>query len=171
MTLDERRRVYAEAIAVYGEKAQLQKVTEELGELITEVSRIGTPREEQLQVLDELADVYVMLEQLAMIASISDRALLMLLNREIKKSNKAGETSVSTMHMSSKINMKKRTNGTIIKCFLYVNSHYFTRREAISFNEDGFIGFAGWADQANTNPLLRAFLRWCDDMAEAKEAA
>lgn len=98
-------------------------------------------------------------------------SLLMLLNREIKKSNKAGETSVSTVHMSSKINMKKRTNGTIIKCFLYVNSHYFTRREAISFNEDGFIGFAGWADQGNTNPLLRAFLRWCDDLAAAKEAA
>lgn len=97
-------------------------------------------------------------------------SLLMLLNREIKKSNKAGETSVSTMHMSSKTNMKKRTNGTIIKCFLYVNSHYFTRREAISFNEDGFIGFAGWADQGNTNPLLRAFLRWCDDLAAAKEA-
>lgn len=98
-------------------------------------------------------------------------SLLMLLNREIKKSNKAGETSVSTMHMSSKINMKKRTNGTIIKCFLYINSHYFTRREAISFNEDGFIGFAGWADQGNTNPLLRAFLRWCDDLAAAKEVA
>lgn len=98
-------------------------------------------------------------------------SLLMLLNREIKKSNKAGETSVSTMHMSSKIDMKKRTNGTIIKCFLYINSHYFTRREAISFNEDGFIGFAGWADQRNTNPLLRAFLRWCDDLAAAKEAA
>lgn len=98
-------------------------------------------------------------------------SLLMLLNREIKKSNKAGETSVNTMHMSSKIAMKKRTNGTIIKCFLYINSHYFTRREAISFNEDGFIGFAGWADQGNTNPLLRAFLQWCDDLAEAKEAA
>ena len=98
-------------------------------------------------------------------------SLLMLLNREIKKSNKVGETSVSTMHMSSKIAMKKRTNGTIIKCFLYINSHYFTRREAISFNEDGYIGFAGWADQGNTNPLLRAFLRWCDDLAEAKEAA
>lgn len=98
-------------------------------------------------------------------------SLLMLLNREIKKSNKAGETSVSTMHMSSKIDMKKRTNGTIIKCFLYINSHYFTQREAISFNQDGFIGFAGWADQGNTNPLLRAFLRWCDDLAAAKEAA
>lgn len=98
-------------------------------------------------------------------------SMLMLLNLEIKKSNKAGETSVSTMHMSSKIDMKKRTNGTIIKCFLYINSHYFTRREAISFDEDGFIGFAGWADQGNTNPLLRAFLRWCDDLAAAKEAA
>ena len=98
-------------------------------------------------------------------------SLLMLLNREIKKSNKAGETSVSTMHMSSKIDMKKRTNGTIIKCFLYINSHYFTQREAISFDEDGFIGFAGWADQGNTNPLLRAFLRWCDDLAAAKEEA
>lgn len=98
-------------------------------------------------------------------------SLLMLLNREIKKSNKDGETSVNTMHMSSKIGMKKRTNGTIIKCFLHINSHYFTQREAISFNEDGFIGFAGWADQGNTNPLLRAFLRWCDDLAAAKEAA
>ena len=105
------------------------------------------------------------------ITEVDILSLLMLLNREIKKSNKAGETSVSTMHMSSKISMKKRTNGTIIKCFLYVNSHYFTRREAISFNEDGFIGFAGWADQRNTNPLLRAFLRWCDDLAAAKEAA
>ena len=98
-------------------------------------------------------------------------SLLMLLNREIKKPNKAGETSVSTMHMSRKIDMKKRTNGTIIKCFLYINSHYFTQREAISFNQDGFIGFARWADQGNTNPLLRAFLQWCDDLAEAKEAA
>lgn len=93
-------------------------------------------------------------------------ALVMMLNQEIKKSNKAGETSVESMYLSSKINMKKRTNGTIIKCFLYTNSHYYTQREAISFNENGFIGFAGWADQGNTNPLLRAFLRWCDYLAE-----
>lgn len=93
-------------------------------------------------------------------------ALQMMCSQELKKSNKIGETSVNTMHMSSKIDMKKRPNGTIIKCFLYMNSHYFTRREAISFNMDGFIGFAGWADQGNTNPLLRAFLRWCDGLTE-----
>ncbi len=88
--------------------------------------------------------------------------LVMLLNKHIKKSNKDGETSVNTMSLSRKINIKKKTNGTIISCFLYMNSHYFTQRECISFNTDGFIGFAGWADQGNTNPILRAFLEWCD---------
>ena len=47
-----------------------------------------------------------------------------------------------------------------------MNSHYFTQREAISFNEGGVIGFADWADQGNTNPLLRAFLKWCDYLAD-----
>lgn len=87
--------------------------------------------------------------------------LTMLLNREIKKSNKMGETS-AIMHLSEKIKMKRKQNGSIISCFLYMNSHYFTQREAISLNEDGFIGFAGWADQGNVNPILRAFLKWCD---------
>lgn len=95
--------------------------------------------------------------------------LIMMLQKEIKKSNKDGETSVSTMHLSRKVDMKKKSNGTILCCYLYLNSHYFTRREAISFNRDGFIGFAGWADQRNTNPLLRAFLKWCDYLAEQKE--
>lgn len=92
--------------------------------------------------------------------------LVMLLNKHIKKSNKENETSVSTMRLSEKVDMKKKSNGTIISCFLYMNSHYFTRRECISFNRDGFIGFAGWADQGNSNPILRAFLEWCDYLAE-----
>lgn len=94
--------------------------------------------------------------------------LTMLLNKEIKKSNKSGETSTDSMCLSKKVNMKKKSNGSIISCYLYMNSHYFTQREAISFNTDGFIGFAGWADQCNTNPLLRAFLSWCDYLAEMK---
>lgn len=105
--------------------------------------------------------------------SISEGDILilsMMLEKELKKSNKAGETSVSTITLSKKVDMKKKTNGHIMCCFLYVNSHYFERREAISFNRDGFIGFAGWADQGNTNPLLRAFLKWCDYLAEGEEA-
>lgn len=92
-------------------------------------------------------------------------SLVLLINRELKKSNKIGETSVNTMSLSKKIDMKKDTNGTIKSCFLYLNSHYFTRREAISFNQDGFIGFAGWADDGNLNPLKRAFLEWCKQLS------
>lgn len=91
--------------------------------------------------------------------------LTMLLQKELKKSNKVHETSVD-MSLSSKVDMRKKSNGSIICCFLYMNANYFTRREAISFNRDGFIGFAGWADQGNTNPLLRAFLKWCDYLAD-----
>ena len=97
-------------------------------------------------------------------------SLVLLINRELKKSNKVGETSVNTMSLSKKIDMKKNTNGTIKTCFLYMNSHYFTRREAISFNQNGFIGFAGWADMGNLNPLKRAFLAWCDELKEDKES-
>lgn len=95
-------------------------------------------------------------------------ALVLLLNAEIKRANAAAETSVDTMHLSKKIIMKKKTNGAITECYLFVNSHYFTQREAISFNRDGFIGFAGWADQGNVNPLLRAFLKWCDELYKTK---
>ncbi len=92
--------------------------------------------------------------------------LCMMLQKELKKSNKAGETSV-TMTLSKRVDMKKKSNGSITECYIYMNAHYFTRRECISFNRDGFIGFAGWADQGNTNPLLRAFLEWCNYLAEA----
>ena len=96
-------------------------------------------------------------------------ALVMMLNAEIKKSNKRGETSVNTISLSKKIDISKNTNGSISSCYLYLNSHYFKRREAISFNKDGFIGFAGWADDGNLNPLKRAFLAWCDQLKKDKE--
>lgn len=54
----------------------------------------------------------------------------------------------------------------LISCYLYVNSHYFTQREAIRFYPGGLIDFAGWADQGNKNPILRAFLKWCDHLTE-----
>ena len=96
-------------------------------------------------------------------------ALVLLLNAELKKSNKIGETSVNTMSLSKRIDIVKKTNGSIKSCFLYLNSNYFTRREAISFNNDGFIGFAGWADDGNLNPLKRAFIAWCDQIKTQKE--
>lgn len=38
----------------------------------------------------------------------------------------------------------------------------FESREAISFNRDGFIGFAGWSDSKNVQPFLIAFDEWME---------
>ena len=43
---------------------------------------------------------------------------------------------------------------------------YFDNREAITFNTDGFIGFAGWADNENVQPILQGFTDWVKDMAQ-----
>lgn len=94
--------------------------------------------------------------------------LVMLLNREIKKSNKAGETSVNTMRLHDRIKAKYNEDGSLVHCFLTMDSHYFKERECISFNRDGFIGFAGWADDGNSNPIRRAFLAWVDELKKQK---
>ena len=97
--------------------------------------------------------------------------LVMLLNKYIKAAVKRKEMSTSTMHMSEKLEMKRNTNGTIKECYLYINSHYFTQREAISFHINGFIGFCGWADEKNETPIIEAFNEWVDYLAETRPAA
>lgn len=47
-----------------------------------------------------------------------------------------------------------------IKC----RSFYFEDREAVSFNPDGFIGFAGWSDSKNIRPILDGFEEWVNWM-------
>lgn len=52
--------------------------------------------------------------------------------------------------------------GHLICAFLTGRGEYFTRREVISFNANGFIGFCGAASDANAQPVLEAFVEWCD---------
>lgn len=56
----------------------------------------------------------------------------------------------------------KRIKGKLAHLFLEVDAYYFKRREAISFNNGGFIGFGGWADSKNVQPFLKSFDLWCD---------
>ena len=95
--------------------------------------------------------------------------LVMLLNKSIKQACKKYEMSVSSMRMSEKIKSKYTQGGKLVECYLFMNSHYFMRRECISFNKDGFIGFAGWADDRNNKPIIDAFIQWCDILAEQRE--
>ncbi|SSM54506.1 Uncharacterised protein [Acinetobacter baumannii] len=49
-----------------------------------------------------------------------------------------------------------------IKC----SADYFKGRQAVDFEKNGFIGFAGWSDSQALKPILEAFVEWCDLMKQ-----
>lgn len=61
-----------------------------------------------------------------------------------------------------------RMNPTRTNRFLTCKSHYFDNREAVSFNDEGFIGFAGWADNRNIEPILQGFIDWVYEVERVK---
>ena len=58
-----------------------------------------------------------------------------------------------------------RMNPNVSK-FMTCKSDYFENREAVSFNPDGFIGMAGWADSKNIKPVQDAVIAWADNIAK-----
>jgi hypothetical protein len=94
--------------------------------------------------------------------------LVMMINKHMKQDKKNGVMAFPTLHMSEKMNIKRTSSGSITECYLYCNAHYFTRRECISFNVDGFIGFAGWADYGSSKQIIDAFNEWVDYLKECK---
>lgn len=64
-----------------------------------------------------------------------------------------------------KKDFKFNLDGSISHGYLKVRSSYFIKREAISFNDDGFVGFAGWADKGNVQPFVTAFTRWINTLS------
>jgi len=74
-----------------------------------------------------------------------------------------------TYKADKKVVLKFMPNGVFgtVTC----RSHYFEKREAIAFNPDGFIGFAGWADPVHIVPVVSAFREWVTLVAAEKGAA
>lgn len=72
MERDERIKLYLRAIRNWGEEAQTDMVNEECGELITAIAQFKRGRTSHHDVMTELADVSIMVEQLATIMSYSD---------------------------------------------------------------------------------------------------
>lgn len=52
---------------------------------------------------------------------------------------------------------------------LRCKAHYFDSREAVTFSPNGFIGFAGWADDQNVQPVVAGFMAWIDVMKEKRQ--
>ena len=89
--------------------------------------------------------------------------LIQLLNVEISKLNR----HMLMMNEPSRKKVKIKENG-LIYARLEVKGTYFADREAITFNEDGFIGFCGWADGCNSKAIIDGFINWCDYLKEKK---
>lgn len=67
MELDERQKIYENAISKWGENEQIWMAIEEMGELIASINRYRRGRGTPLDLLEEIADVQIMSEQLAVI--------------------------------------------------------------------------------------------------------
>jgi len=59
----------------------------------------------------------------------------------------------------------RHAGDRLITVELRCRSEYFEGRQAMTFEKDGFIGFAGWADEVNVQPVLVAFTAWCGELA------
>lgn len=92
------------------------------------------------------------------------RFLCEILAIELRKSG----CLCGTYRMDQKVNFKKTKRRGFEFAGLTCSAHYFSGREAVSFSPDGFIGFCGWADSINNQPILRGFNKWVDEMAAAK---
>ena len=43
-----------------------------------------------------------------------------------------------------------------------MKTNRWDNRECVSFNDDGFIGIAGWADDNNVKPIISALIEWAE---------
>ena len=72
MTYGERERIYRKAIETFGELNQTVIATEEMAELIKELSKNFRGQKNRDAIAEEVADVSIMLEQLCMIYDIKE---------------------------------------------------------------------------------------------------
>ena len=72
MEKQERLELYKEAIEKWGEDAQINMLNEECGELITAIAQFKRGRTSHHDVMTELADVFIMVEQIASMMNYDD---------------------------------------------------------------------------------------------------
>ncbi|MBD9539963.1 hypothetical protein IB276_10920 [Ensifer sp. ENS04] len=80
-------------------------------------------------------------------------------------SNRTG----GTYRMHSKIDAGIGLDGW--RAGLQCRAYYFKNREAVTFNGNGFIGFAGWSDETNVQPILSGFMKWLDALGAQRAVA
>ena len=97
--------------------------------------------------------------------TLTAEALLNLRDRIEARMRDAGAMRDS-LRMSGEAEIKATKDGKRWAALL-CSSDYFEGREAVSFHPDGFIGFAGWADDTNAQPFFQGFADWTEAMRAA----
>lgn len=100
----------------------------------------------------EMNDLYKLISFLNKLM-FDDEILIMMNEPKLRGPNK-----------NIKLNKKNRVIFAELRC----KGTYFCDREAITFNEDGFIGFCGWADDKRASIITTAFIYWCDYLKNKK---
>lgn len=97
------------------------------------------------------------------ITEIDIRRLMNIVDRELLDYLDTDKGKQMNMRLS---NLKKKdikfNKDGLEYAYLKIDGSYFKEREAISFNRNGFIGFAGSLDDDNTEPILNGFYEWCE---------
>lgn len=73
------------AIDTFGEHEQMNMVGEECAELISELNRFRRARSDRMNVVSEMADVYIVCKQLRMMLNVSDEAFVEMIHSKVKK--------------------------------------------------------------------------------------
>ncbi|MCE6958051.1 hypothetical protein LAZ40_03145 [Cereibacter sphaeroides] len=85
-----------------------------------------------------------------------------LVDEECRRSG-AARASLRVSRMTS----KDTPRGRVVR--ILCRSDYFKDREAFTFNPDGFVGIAGWADETSVQPFLKALVAWVRELAPEPE--
>ena len=77
--------VFRDAIKKYGEKLQLTVAIEELSELQKEICKVLRGNGSKENLTEEIADVYIMLEQLKLIIGIPNKSIELVSNFKVDR--------------------------------------------------------------------------------------
>lgn len=77
--------IFNKAISTYGEKAQKLMAIEEMSELTKEICKDFRGKLDREHLIEEVADVLITLEQLTIIYEISDKEIMLMLEKKIER--------------------------------------------------------------------------------------
>ncbi len=92
---------------------------------------------------------------------VLNKATLAKLRKMIDTSMRESACFKGTYRAGRAATLNGKWGPADIRCQAY----YFNDRQAVTFEKGGFVGFAGWADDTNVQPILSAFCGWVDEMA------